>query len=436
MAIAVNRIGLRLDRSALRPASRWDAALAVVACLVYGILLIGSPSTTQAATWPIGAAAWLVSIASIAWRTRAAWVVFALSLVAAVVGGVFGGPVFDVAIVVALYTIGVQGTWRRAIAAWAIAVVVSTAATAPYLLQLGFIAQLGTAATVVVSSAIVYAVPLAIGLYLGTRRAYVRTLLERTAALERERDLLERERDLQAREAVAVERARIARELHDVVAHHVSVMVIQAGAAEGTVSAEDAAAHQALGTIAQTGREAMSEMRQLLGVLRSDNAGGGAQAATPDAAADGRAPQPGLENLPALAARMQEAGVAVAYKISGQPMRLPRAIELSAYRVVQEALTNTLRHAGPGAQARLEVRYAPHALKIEVTDDGGESAGKADRGQAEPAGHGIVGMRERVALFGGTLEAGPLRERGYRVAAVFPIENGAGEGAGTEEASE
>ena len=140
-------------------------------------------------------------------------------------------------------------------------------------------------------------------------------------------------------------------------------------------------------------------------------------------------PQPGIENLPALAARIQEAGVDVAYAVSGRPIPLPRAVELSAYRVAQEALTNTLRHAGPGAQARLEVRYAPHALTVEVTDDGGGRAATANRGLSEPPGHGIVGMRERVALFGGTLEAGPLRERGYRVAAVFPIENKAG-GAG------
>lgn len=408
-------------------------ALAVVACLVYVLTVVAGPATPQAATWPVGAAAWLVSLASIAWRTRAAWAVLALAMIAPIVSAVFGGPIGNIAVLVALYTIGVQETWRRAAVAWAIAVFVSTVSSAPYLLQLGPISQLGTAAALLVSTAILFAVPTAIGLYLGARRAYVRTLLERTADLERERDLLERERDLQARQAVAVERARIARELHDVVAHHVSVMVIQAGAAEGTVPPEDAAARQALGTIGQTGREAMAEMRRLLGLLRSESSDAGSEGAAAGVPDEGRTPQPRIENLPALAARVQAAGVDVAYAVSGRPMPLPRAVELSAYRVAQEALTNTLRHAGPGARARLEVRYAPRALTVEVTDDGGKRADTADRGPSEPPGHGIVGMRERVALFGGTLEAGPLHGRGYRVAAVFPIENWIGGEAGTEE---
>ncbi len=417
----VNRLGFHFDRSVLRPASRWDVALAVAACVVYVAVVAGSSQGRQAATWPIGAAAWLISLASIAWRTRGAWLVLALSQLAPVVSAFFGGPIGNLAVFVALYTIGVQETWRPAAAAWGLAVVVSTLSSAPYILQLDPLPQLGTAAAVLASSAVMFAVPTAIGLYLGARRAYVTTLLERTAALERERDLLQRERDLQAEQAVAVERTRIARELHDVVAHHVSVMVIQAGAAEGTVPPEDAAAHQALGTIAQTGREAMSEMRRLLSLLRSEGPDGG-HAQTGGSVPEARTPQPGLGNLPALVARIQEAGVDVIYAISGQPRPVPQAIELSASRVAQEGLTNTLRHAGAGAHARLEVRYRPQALTIEVTDDGGGEAAGQESSAPETPGHGIVGMRERVALFGGSLDAGPLHGKGYRVRAVFPLE--------------
>ncbi len=438
----VNRLGflsggfrlssLRLDRSALRPASRWDVALAVVATLFYLATMASEPTTTHAPTWWIGAFAWLISLISIAWRTKAAWIVLALSLTAALVQTVAGGPIADIAVIVALYTIGVQETWRRAAVAWALSVLVIAASAAPIVLQLdpsvettGTLIPVGTElsglVTVVISSAVIFAVPTAIGLWLGARRAYVRTLLERTAALERERDLLQRERDLQAEQAVAVERTRIARELHDVVAHHVSVMVIQANAAEGAVPAEDTTARQALGTIGRTGHEAMVEMRRLLGLLRSEGSGG-SSGATAGAATDARTPQPGLENLPALVARIREAGVDAVYAVSGHPRPVPRAIELSAYRVAQEGLTNTLRHAGPGARARLEVRYEPHSLTVEVTDDGGSRTATAERSPLEPPGHGIVGMQERVALFGGSLDAGPLRGRGYRVRAVFPVE--------------
>jgi signal transduction histidine kinase len=222
-------------------------------------------------------------------------------------------------------------------------------------------------------------------------------------ALLRERaNRLEAEREAQARSAVAEERTRIARELHDVVAHSVSVIVVQAQA--GTRLLEDPQqARSAFRSIETTGREALVELRRLLGILRTADA----QTAV--------GPQPGLASLDSLLEQVREAGLAVTVSVEGDPQPLPPGIDLSAYRIVQEALTNTLKHAGP-AKARILLRYAAGALELEVVDDG---SGPGPGGNG--SGHGLVGMRERAALYGGELEAGEGPQGGYAVRARLPL---------------
>jgi signal transduction histidine kinase len=230
------------------------------------------------------------------------------------------------------------------------------------------------------------------------RRGYYAALEDRAARLEAERDA-------QAEIAAAAERARIARELHDVIAHHVSVMVVQADGAGYALRSDLATAETALKAISCTGRQALTEMRRLLGVLRTT----GDQAQL--------APMPGLSELRELLDQARSAGLAVTYTLSGSPRELPEGAELAAYRVVQESLTNTRKHAGLAASAAVTLRYEPDGLTVEVTDDG-----MADPADGEPAGHGLAGMRERIEMYGGTVLAGPLPGGGFRVLARLPCE--------------
>jgi signal transduction histidine kinase len=215
---------------------------------------------------------------------------------------------------------------------------------------------------------------------------------------ERRASLAERERDVVAREAVVEERARIARELHDVIAHHVSMIVLQAGAERRATGGETA---EVLGTIERAGRDALTETRRLLGMLREDTH-------------DPLSPQPGLSDLPLLVSQVEEAGLSVDLSIDGDRRPLPVGLELSAYRIVQEALTNVLKHAG-GARAHVSVSYGEDELELLVLDDGtGPHA-------AETGGHGLVGMRERVSLYGGQFEATRNAGGGFLVRALLPI---------------
>jgi len=204
-----------------------------------------------------------------------------------------------------------------------------------------------------------------------------------------------------AQRAVAEERARIARELHDVVAHNVSLIVVQAVAAEDVFDARPEVARDALRKIEASGRAALAELRRLLETVR------------PDSTDDANAPQPGLNRLDALAEAVEAAGLTVEVHREGAPVDLPAGVDLSAYRIVQEALTNTLRHAG-ATRADVTVRYGPDGLGVDVVDDGsGAAVGQVD----DRGGHGIVGMRERAELFGGELEAGPTAGGGWLVRA-------------------
>jgi signal transduction histidine kinase len=232
-----------------------------------------------------------------------------------------------------------------------------------------------------------------------TRRLYVATLEERAATLERERDHL-------ARLAAAGERAAIARELHDVVAHSLSVMIVQADGAGFALDAAPDRARAALDTIAATGREALTDMRRVVTVLR-----------------DGTAPpedrRPGLE---ASIDRARAAGLTVTVETTGDPDALGAAQRLALDRIVQEALTNTLRHAGPGATAVVRLHYGPGPVAAEISDDGRPAPVGAQNG-----GHGLLGMRERAALHGGTVAAGPAPGGGWQVTATLGATGTAGE---------
>lgn len=229
-------------------------------------------------------------------------------------------------------------------------------------------------------------------------------LLIRMVLGDRERrvQFAERERDLTAREAIVSERARIARELHDVVAHSVSVMVVQAQAGPRLL-ADPEQARGVFSSIEATGREALVELRRLLGVLRS----GDDHAET--------APQPGLQSLDTLLGQIRDTGLRVDLRIEGDPVTLPAGVDLSAYRIVQEALTNTLKHAGR-AEAEVIVRYATGFVELEILDNGA-----GPQTHSNGSGHGIAGMRERVALYGGALETGSRNGHGFAIRARLPL---------------
>jgi signal transduction histidine kinase len=212
----------------------------------------------------------------------------------------------------------------------------------------------------------------------------------------------EREREERARSAVTEERARIARELHDVVGHSVSVMTVQASAVRRLLRPEQQREREALLIVEQTGREALAEMRRMVGVLRRPEE------------APALAPQPSLEHLGKLVEQAREAGLPVDLRVEGEPLPIPAGVDLTAYRLVQEGLTNALKHAR-AKRAQVLVRYTDGAIEVTVSDDG-RGAGSGDGG-----GHGLVGMRERVAVYGGELEAGPRPEGGYRLRAKLPL---------------
>jgi signal transduction histidine kinase len=234
------------------------------------------------------------------------------------------------------------------------------------------------------------------------RRGFYQALEERACRLEQERDA-------QAQIAAAAERARIARELHDVVAHNVSVMVVQADGAAYALDSSPQRAREALGAISATGRRALAELRSLLGVLRDS--------ASPAAAL---APQPGLEQLEELVIEARSAGLPVSLTVEGVRRQVPQGEALAAYRVVQESLTNTRKHAGPGATATVRLRYDEQHLVISVTDDG-RGASAPGNGELAGAGHGLAGMRERVEIYGGSVRSGPRAGGGYEVIALLPL---------------
>ncbi|SDZ58824.1 Signal transduction histidine kinase [Asanoa ishikariensis] len=239
----------------------------------------------------------------------------------------------------------------------------------------------------------------AVGDGIRTRRAHLVAIEQRTADLARQ----ERQR---ATLAVAAERTRITRELHDVVAHGMSVMVVQAQGAAAALDRHPDRAATALQHVIEVGRSSLSEMRRLLTAERTDPAGEDARLA----------PLPGIGAIPDLVDQLRSAGMRIDLRIEGVPDVLPAAVDLSAYRIVQEALTNTLKHAGPDAGAWVRLEFDPEFLRVDVTDDGQGLAEGADG-----SGNGLRGIAERVAMLGGTLETGRAPDRGFRLGATLPV---------------
>jgi signal transduction histidine kinase len=289
---------------------------------------------------------------------------------------------------VALYSVAAHGARREAIAG----AVLIAAVIAVQFADGGRIED-------VFSELLFLGVVWALGRWVRVRRRGTRELEERARRLADESEL-------NARLAVQRERARIARELHDSIAHSVSVMVLQAGAAEQVVMDAPERARASLSSIQDVGRDAVVELRRLLTLLRSD-----------DETAP-LAPQPGIAGLDTLLAHVRDAGLPVELSVEGTPEPLPTAIDLSAYRIVQEGLTNTLKHAGP-AHAQVTLRYSDHALELEILDDGNLGHAPDPHGAR---GFGLAGMRERATLYGGVMEAGPRHEGGYALRARLPLE--------------
>jgi signal transduction histidine kinase len=299
--------------------------------------------------------------------------------------------VLGIAILVAVYSVAAYGSRWVSLAGLAAAELGSAAVQlTPGRFQ----------APTVVSNALVIGAAWLLGHFVGVRRAYT-ARLEQAAELERTRAEL-------ARRAVAAERLRLARELHDVVAHSISVIAVQSGVGAHVASTQPEEAAKALAAIEVTSRAALVELRRLLGVLRQDGEPQG-----------DLAPVPGLADLDRLLAEVAKTGLAVRLRVEGTRPELPAGVDLSAYRIVQEALTNVVKHAGP-ARAQVVVGYGDQEVTVVVTDDGRGVTAPTGDGRAE-VGHGLIGMRERVQVFGGDLEVGPRPGGGFRVAARLPL---------------
>jgi signal transduction histidine kinase len=297
------------------------------------------------------------------------------------------GALFPVALAICLYTVAAMMNRAAALVAAALAV----AAEAPAAGQggwhdswLALIYEITAIAAVLVA-----------GLYTSTRRAYLAELRDRNRRLEREHDQT-------SALAAAVERARIAREMHDSVAHHLTVIVALSDGALAAVTRAPDQASEAIRGVSSTAREALAETRRLLGILRAE---GGPEP---------RRPLPGLSDLDGLFSRVRAAGLPVRYERSGPPADTPPGAQLVVFRLVQEALTNTMKHAGPGANASVRLRLAPGQIRVEVEDDGAGSCGVT-----RAPGGGLTGMAERVSAFGGELTCGPRQPRGWQVTALL-----------------
>jgi signal transduction histidine kinase len=316
-----------------------------------------------------------------------------LAVVLALAFAMAWGPIVGLPVMLAVFTVA-EYSERRV-------VIVATVVTAAVLLGSQAIHHIRFSSTGVVARVVIVGLAVAVGLYLRARADYINGLKERAERLEREHELL-------AQQAVAQERVRIARELHDVVAHNVSLMVVQAQALAATNGGGEQ--DVALDRVADLGREALSEMHRMLGLLRLQETG-----------AAEREPQPGVRDLDGLIARTREAGLDASLVVEGEPRDLPAAIDLSVYRIVQEALTNVIRHAA-ATHAAVTLAYTSDALEVTVLDDGTGATEAAATNGATAGGHGLVGMRERVALFGGDLETGRRSYgQGYRVRALLPV---------------
>jgi signal transduction histidine kinase len=373
-----------------------DAGLAVALLLIGGGLVIFRPGIHNDPGYVFGLTLPLV------FRRRAPIAVFAVVAAVAFLQYLLASPLLgDAALLVALYTVASESHWVQVVAA-------------SIVLEVGVI--LATVHWVPTGNhfkSFVFLTGLAFAALLAG--VVVRALRRQMGLLAERAQQLERERDQQASLAAAAERARIAREMHDVVSHNIQVMVTLADAA-GAASLQDPdRAADAIRDVSGTGRQALMDMRRMLGVLRDDRPDC-ATAASPDRAA--LAPQPGLAELEALIERVRSTGLAVSIIITGQPFTLSGAAELTVYRIVQEALTNALKHAADPQSVVVSIAYADPEVSVQVIDDGTRVTAT---GPVDPSerGHGVTGMVERAAAFGGTLRAGPRRDGGWQVEATL-----------------
>ena len=361
------------------------AAIAFAASLAH----FSFGQTAHPVSLPLAASLAVAALTVVALPLRRVWPgpVFGWTLLAAAVLAVWPthGALFPVALAIALYTVAATMRRREALAA-----AVLTAG-----LVVAVVGHDGTHdwALAVSDAAGFTAAVLIVGLYVNTRRAYLAALRDRAGRMERERD---QNNAL----AAALERARIAREMHDSVAHHLTVIVALSDGALAAVARSPAEASEAIRDVSRTAREALAETRRLFGVLR---AGSGPELWQP---------LPGLSDLDDLLGTVRAAGLPVRYEHGGSAGDLPAGLQLAVFRLVQEALTNTMKHGGPGVSATVRLQVSPAEVCVEVDDDGTGAAGEA----GAPGG-GLTGMRERVSAFGGELVCGPRQPQGWRVAA-------------------
>jgi signal transduction histidine kinase len=321
-------------------------------------------------------------------RRRAPATVLIVNVVALCAMSIIGYPsdVQAQMILVGMYTVGAHGIGGgRVLGPLAVGIGLTTVAIAGIP---------GATTTNLLFTGAVYAGGFLFGSTVRNRRLYLGELEARAVAAAQERDE-------EAKRALADERLRIAQELHDVVAHSMGVIAVQAGVGAHVIDRDPDEAKRSLEAIAGTSRSTLHEIRRILGVLRGD--GGAAYQ-----------PAPGLADLDRLVADFDDAGLPVTVTVDGEPDALPAGVDLTAYRIVQEALTNTLKHAGP-ARAEVTVSYRPGAVALCITDDG-----RGVNGTASEGGHGLLGMRERVGVYGGSLTVGPQRGGGFRVLAALP----------------
>jgi signal transduction histidine kinase len=377
--------------------ARWyDARLMTGDALLAGLLLVAFVVPSELAEEgdvAVGLAFSVALLACVPFRRRAPVGVFvAVSVLCLAQFAVLDRSVAgDVVALIALYTLVAIGpSARLGVVGAACAVVGALLAAARWETSDDAVSGFQVVATTVIAT-----------LLAATLGAWRRSRRAQLAALEDRNRLLALERDQQAAVGAAVERVRIARELHDVVAHSLSVIVVQADGAAAGAEQRPAVAAEALRTIGDTGRDALAQMRRLLGVLRAEGAE--------------LAPQPGTAELDALVAQVARAGLPVRLSVEGVPRPVPGTIDVTLYRVAQEALTNVLKHAGPVSRVDVALRYSDAAIELRVRDDG-RGNGRTGDGQ----GHGLLGMQERIDLHDGTLTVGPATDRGFEVHAVIP----------------
>lgn len=357
-----------------------DVAL-VALLLVFGVAAALHRHHLRAAAIPLA----VCEALPLLWRRRQPVVVAAFVTGVTLVSIALDVWAIPLPLGVALYTLMAVRTERRERAIGVLAIV----AVAIAVLAAGGL-EFGAAA-----ARVVFLIAAALlGDSIGSRRAYIREIEEKA-------ERLEREQEIEVRRAAAEEQARIARELHDVVAHALSVIVVQAGAADDAFERDLDAARSSIRAVDESARSALADLRRVLGILQLDG---------PD-----YEPQAGLERLDGLVESVRATGLAVSLEVEGPRRPLPASVEMSAYRIVQEALTNSLKHA-QAEHVRVRIRYG-ETLEVDVRDDG-----RAATNGAAAAGRGLIGMRERVTLLGGTLTAGPDLAGGYRVRADIPID--------------